>query len=221
MSSGPSKIAETIVGVFVPPACREEVLGDLYERYRSASQYGLDAARTLPLVIASRIRRTANPQVLLMQAFALYEAFLGAAWFANRPFLSERWGLPRLAIPTAIALLGLLLEDAYARPGARSPLQLTRGPLFGVLFALASQGVLRMTDWGLALPSWILYYGCAFSFVLSSALRLLFPPAVDRLQGINVPADWLKPAAAGAPKSRFLTLAVVVLLLAYIVWKRS
>ena len=112
MSSGPSKIAETIVGVFVPPACREEVLGDLYERYRSAGRYGLDAARTVPLVIASRIRRTANAQVLPMQAFALYEAFLGAAWFTNRAFLSERWGLPRLAIPTAI-------RTARIAPGGR------------------------------------------------------------------------------------------------------
>ena len=48
MNSGLSKTAEAIVAVFVPPACREEVLGDLHERYRSPGQYGVDAvARSL------------------------------------------------------------------------------------------------------------------------------------------------------------------------------
>jgi len=215
MSSGPSRIAEAIVAVLIPPACREEVLGDLYERYHSPLQYGLDAARTVPLVIASRIRRTTNPQVLLMQAFVLYESFLGAVWFRDRGFLNTPWVLPRLAIPSAMALLGLILEDAYANPGRRSPVQLVRGPVFGLGIALVSQMLFRISRLGLALPSWTLYYGCAFSLLLSSTVRLLFPPVSDQLQGINVPADWLKPA--GAPKSRLLPLVLVVLLLVYIV----
>ena len=33
----PSKTAEAIVALFLPPACREEVLGDLHERYRSSA----------------------------------------------------------------------------------------------------------------------------------------------------------------------------------------
>ena len=118
MYSGPSKTAEAIVAVFVPPACREEVLGDLHERYSSSGQYGLDALRTIPLVIISRIRFIADPQVLLMQAFALYASFLGAAWLKNGAFLSEQWGLLRLAIPAGMAMLGLILEDAYAKPWA-------------------------------------------------------------------------------------------------------
>ena len=230
MSSGPSKIAEATVAVFVPPACREEVLGDLHQRYRSPGQYALDATRTVPLVIMSRIRRTANRQVLLMQAFALYESFLAAAWFEDRAFLSEQWGLPRLAIPAAMALLGSILEDTYARPGRRSGLQLARGPVFGVIFAIASQGLLRIGNPDLALPIWVTYYGCAFSLVLSSAVRMLFPPPADRLQGINVPADWLKPSSTsssagtgtgGVPRTRLLTLLLVVLLLVYVVWKRG
>jgi hypothetical protein len=80
MYSGPSKIAEAIVSVLIPPACREEVIGDLHERFKSSSQYAVDALRTVPLVIISRIRRTADPQMLLIQAFALYMSFLGAAW---------------------------------------------------------------------------------------------------------------------------------------------
>lgn len=68
MYSGPSKAAEAIAALFVPPACREEVLGDLRERCSSPRQYAVDALRTIPLVIISRIRRTADPQVLLIQA---------------------------------------------------------------------------------------------------------------------------------------------------------
>jgi hypothetical protein len=192
MHSGPSKTAEAIVAVLVPPACREEVLGDLHERYSSSGQYGLDAVRTIPLVIISRIRRTADPQVLLMQAFALYASFLGAARLKDRAFLSEQWGLLRLAIPAGMAMLSLILEDTYAKPGRRSPLKLARGPVFGVGLALVSQGMFRISNPDLALPSWITFYGCALSLLLSSAVRMLFPPATDQLTGAHVPADWLK-----------------------------
>ena len=35
MKRGPSKLAEAIVAFLLPRSCREEVLGDLYERYKS------------------------------------------------------------------------------------------------------------------------------------------------------------------------------------------
>jgi hypothetical protein len=75
---GPPKTFEALVAVVILPACREEVLGDLDERYRSPGQYGLDAARTVPLVILSRIQRTADSQALEIQAFACYLSFLFA-----------------------------------------------------------------------------------------------------------------------------------------------
>ncbi len=118
MHSGPSKAAEAIVAVLLPPACREEVLGDLHERYASPRQYGSDALRIIPLIVIARIRRTADPQLLLIQAFALYASFLAAAWLQDGTFLSERWGLARLAIPATMALLGFISEDAYANQRA-------------------------------------------------------------------------------------------------------
>jgi hypothetical protein len=216
MDPGPSKGAEALVAIFVPPACREEVLGDLHERYRSPSQYIWDAACTVPLVIMSRIRRTADPQVLLMQVFALYVSFLGAAWFTNRALLREQWGLMRLAIPAAIAMLGPLLEDAYASPGRRSPLKLVRGPVIGVGLALVSQGMLQAGDSDLALPRWMLFYGCAMSLLLSSAVRLLFPPVADQLQGANAPALWLKRAGGsdGTTKAMAIVFKGVATLVA-------
>src|SRR6516225_7621174 len=93
MRSGPSKVAEAIVTLLLLPACREEVLGDLHERYRSPLQYGVEALCTVPLVILSRIRRTSDPRVLLIQAFALYASFLTAAWFKDAGLLQAQWGL--------------------------------------------------------------------------------------------------------------------------------
>ena len=216
MKSGPSKTAEAIVAVFVPPASREEVLGDLHERYRSPRQYGVDALCTVPLVIISRIRRTADPQVLLIQAFALYVSFLGAAWFNDGTLVRERWELLRLAIPAGTALLGLILEDTYASPGRRSLPSLMRGPMLGLGLALVSQGAFWTGNPGLAVPRWIMFFGCAMSLLLSSAVRMLFPPGADQLQGANAPALWLKQAGglAGNPQGIILFIKSVVAIVA-------
>ena len=211
MSSGPSRPAEMIVGILTPPACREEVLGDLHERYRSPLQYGFDALGAVPLVILSRIRRTADPQVLVMQAFALYLSFLTAARFHDGSLLQAQWGLLRLALPAGIALLGLVLEDAYALPGRRSPLRLVRGPIVGICLALLSQGILRSRNPEIPLPGWILFYGCAMSLLLSSAIRLLFPPIAHGLQGVNAPAFWLKRAGSGIGETAQTCIQAIII----------
>jgi hypothetical protein len=71
MRSEPSKIAEAIVAFFVPPACREQIVGDLHERYHSPRQYACDAFLTVPLVISSRIRRTTDAHVFMLQVLAI------------------------------------------------------------------------------------------------------------------------------------------------------
>ena len=222
MESGPSKSAEAIVAILVPPACREEVVGDLHERYRSPSQYAFDALITVPLVILSRVRRTADPQVVLIQAFALYLSFLCAAWFKDAALLQAQWGLLRLAIPAGITLLVVMLEDAYASPGRRSPLSLVRGPVLGLAFALASQGLFWSGNPDLALPRWILLYGCAMSLLLSCAVRMLFPPATQQLHGANAPADWLKQAGGSSENLKALpaiAAAFLLILVALHLWK--
>jgi len=57
----------------------------------------------------------------------------------------------------------------------------------------------RIRNPGLAVPSWIMFYGSALSLLLSSAIRMLFPPPTNQLQGVNAPALWLKRAGAPAP----------------------
>ena len=96
MEPAPPKTTEAIVAWLVPPACREHVVGDLHERYTSRGQYIAEAVCTIPLVVASRIRRTTDPQVLLMEAFALYLSFLGVAWKLDGALLYEQWGYLRL-----------------------------------------------------------------------------------------------------------------------------
>src|SRR6266545_2387464 len=188
----PPKAAEDVIALLIPPACREEVTGDLHERYTSLLRYLLDAGRTVPLVIVSRIRRTADPQVILMEAFILYLSFLAAAWYEDRMFLLGPLAFLRLAIPSAMALLGSVLEGAYARPGRRSALKPFRGPLLGIGAALLSQMVLAAGSAALTLPRWSLLWGSALSLLLAPALHALFPPVTDRPLGAAGPALWLK-----------------------------
>lgn len=189
MRSGPSKAAEAIVAILIPPACREQVLGDLHERYRSSIQYGCEAFLTVPLVILSRIRRTADPPVVLLQAIALYMSFFGAAWLQGGVLLREPLGSFRFAVPAGIALLGLVLHDAYANPGPRN---IARGPGVAIALTAVSQSMLLASKSYLALPVWTTILGCATALIVSSVVRILFPPVSDRLQGVNAPAAWLK-----------------------------
>lgn len=219
----PPRIADAIVALLIPPACREEVLGDLQERCKSGAQYVADALSTIPFVIVSRIRRTADPQVLLIQAFVLYLSFLGAVWFGDRTLLGEHGGLARLTIPVVMAVAGLIVDDAYAKPGPRSATSLARGPVLGVILALLSQEALWMkkSDW--ALPHWIAIDGCAIGLLLSSGIRMLFPPVGSKLLGINAAAAWLKQQGASSESlsrlSRILKpVAAIVILVVVTVW---
>lgn len=181
MTQAPSKAVEAVVGILIPPACREEVLGDLIERCAISERtptlhFCLDAFRAVPLVILSRIRRTADSFVLLMHAFVLYLSFYVVAWVKFHDFLYEPWALARLAIPGLVALLALVLEDAYAKPGHRSPLRMVRGALLGTVWALLVEAALVSAGSALRLPLWLVFYGAGLGLLLTSALRLLFSP---------------------------------------------
>lgn len=224
MRSGPSRAAEAIVALLVPPACREEVLGDLHERYSSPRQCCFEALHTVPLVILSRIRRTTDPRALLMETLVLYFSFWAAAWFKDGALLHEQQGLLRLAIPTGMALLGLTIEDAYASPGERSLLKQIRGPLLGLALAFLSQSVLWAIGLDLSVPSRIVFYGGAMSLLLVSTVRMLFPPIANRLQGVNAPAGWLKWAGEPVENPRMkiwgvVTALFLVMLIARQLWR--
>src|SRR5262249_29453276 len=59
----------------------------------------------------------------------------------------------------------------------------------------ASQGMLWISHSDLALSRLVVLYGCAMSLLLSSAVRMFFPPVTQQLLGVNAPALWLKHEA--------------------------
>lgn len=107
----PPRALEAMVAWLLRVTVREQVLGDLRERYESPAQYVAKAVRVVPMVVVGRIRRTADAQLSLLLALLCYLCYLGEGWFAPEPGL----GLIRLARPVAMTLLGTLLADAYSR----------------------------------------------------------------------------------------------------------
>jgi hypothetical protein len=114
MAHGPSRRLERFVGAFIPPACREEVLGDLHEKHVSPMQYIGLAIKVIPFVILSRIRRTSDLQIRLTEALLVYASFFTAAWFNQRDALPRYDSLFRITIPTMANLLDLIFEDVWA-----------------------------------------------------------------------------------------------------------
>lgn len=223
MRSQPSRAIELIVGWLIPPGSREHVLGDLHEIYLSPMQYLADVAAALPLVIWSNIRRTVDPVVLLMEGFTFYVCLvLAASGMGPRTFLADDSSFIKLAIPTAAALLALILADAYSNPRKKSPLKPILGSVLAVAFAFVSQAVLSGIP-GIVLPGTVMVGGCSAALLLVSTLRLLFPPPADRPRGANGPAFWQKTELAPMrllPKTPleyvvWAVLAGVVLLLAF------
>src|SRR6187549_1231387 len=90
METNPPKLIERFVGMLIPEPCREHVLGDLCERYKSPGQYILEALSTLPFVLASRLRRTFRLQVFIAEVAALYIAFAGASLSAGPGYLYDQ-----------------------------------------------------------------------------------------------------------------------------------
>jgi hypothetical protein len=179
----PPRLLESIVSFLTPPACREVVLGDLQERYRSPLHYISDAWYAVPCVVHSRIRRTADPGVLLMDAMLLYASFMAAAWQLDRQLLYDPLGLVRLAIPVVAAVIALMLGDAYAKPGKRSALRPLMQATLGVGFAFFAQATFSAAGFAFALPWWIMILGSGFGVIAISMVGMLFPPNDERPRG--------------------------------------
>jgi hypothetical protein len=205
MPSRPPKILEAIVALLLPPACREEVLGDLHERYTGPMQYAFLSMRVVPCVILSRIRRTADARVLLMEALLIYASYLTAAWYTDRMLLVDQWGFFRLAVPAVLTVAFMMIGDAWALVRERSLLRLTGEVAMGTLFAF-----LLMVR---RLPDTLNLVGASESLLLVSAVRILFRPQADRPQAATGPADWDEPAVAPRnAKSIYAFAAAIVLI---------
>jgi hypothetical protein len=120
MEARPPALIDAVVRRLVPPACREHVLGDLWERYASPQQYVADALRTLPFVLGSQIRRTVNPAMLAIQTLMVFGVVGG---LRPTPDGAELPAWLHALIPAAAAAFALILRDAYRTQAPRTPWQ--------------------------------------------------------------------------------------------------
>jgi hypothetical protein len=172
---------EKLFGVLLPPASREHVLGDLHEKCKSRREYLIDAISVLGPVIVGRIRRTTDFQVFLMETVVVYLSFSAAAlWLGQEAFLYDHAGFARLAIPTTVSAIGLLMCNAYADPEKQSffvkPILQSAG---SISLAFFGQAVIFDTRPSFVVPFGIMLYGSCTSLVLASTLRILFPPILS------------------------------------------
>lgn len=199
------------VGWLIPPAAREETLGDLREISGGTVAFLGAAFVTIPFVVLSRVVRTSDPVLRFMEGMTLFTSFVLAARWLNAAILYDPPGFARLAIPPGVVLLTLTLADAYADPKKRPPLRPIVGPVLGMALAYASQEATG--SW--ALPHIILWCAGGMGIVLVSTLRMTIPPIADRPQLVRIPAYWQKLDLEGLQGfvRPLIIVAIVVLIL--------
>ena len=112
MMPHPPELAEDLVGWFLPPACREEVLGDLWESCKNPVQYTISALAVVPRVVVSQIRRNTDVWIFLLTTCGV--CYSVAAGVFNLSLEGDPNGILRLAIPVVPAVLILLIRNGFA-----------------------------------------------------------------------------------------------------------
>ncbi len=174
MTTFPPQHAEDLVGQLLPPACREEVLGDLCESCQNAAQYMMSALAVVPRVIFSQIRRNTDSWVFLFTTCALAYSFIaGSAGLS--PDLAHP--LLRLAIPVVPALVALLICNGFAPVEERRQHAIT----FDIAIAMAAAAITQLIlpaifQTRLMLPGWWPSKGSVLSWLSIILLRAIFPP---------------------------------------------
>jgi hypothetical protein len=172
MMAHPPELAEDLVGWFLPPACREEVLGDLWESCKNPVQYTMSALAVVPRVIFSQIRRNTDSWVLLLSTFAVAYSFSAGSASSNpaHPLL-------RLTIPSVPAILALLIRNGYASAEERRQRAITFDIVIAIgVAALTQLMLLAAFRSDLMLRGWWPSEGTAFSWLSIIVLRAIFPP---------------------------------------------
>ena len=195
METRPPVLIDRIVRALIPPASREAIIGDLWERYRSPLHYALEALNVMPFVVASQIRRTWNPPMLGLQAVTFFVGFGGFAVNAA-PLDIPRW--LRAAVPTIAAMIALVLRDAYRseqNPMRRAALDVLTAVVFvaisqTALFALSANGLVS-ADWLLTVPPRRAVFMAA-GLAMVFCLRVWADQSVPNTASDVSPADLLR-----------------------------
>jgi len=111
----PPKFLESLVRRLLPPAVREQVLGDIHERYESPLKYIEDAASVVPAAIFSQLRRSTPIPVRVLEALIIYGSVFvdGRLMSALLSALYVPPGASQVAHITMVALAGLVWHDIY------------------------------------------------------------------------------------------------------------
>lgn len=177
---GPPERLEWLVQILIPPAAREAVAGDLRELYRSPSQYISMATRTIPFVLISHIRRTANPAVLAIQGFFLFCCIMATSLVS-----ADAMGRMLAIVLSVLFLIATLLVDAYRGSSPPSPkraiIETILVAALVVMFTLREIFMLRvqhrLPDGHLALLMWVIV---PFAMPVLAGLRALMVLARER-----------------------------------------
>lgn len=206
MPPQPPRRLEAFFAIWIPPACREEVLGDLCEEYTGPLQYFFLAARTTPFVIWGRARRVTEAPVLFMQALLVYACYIGAAFNGDAAFLSGPHSLLRAAVPMLVFLFCIVTFDVYS-PLATSAVKIADRVVRASATTFLLLALDRLLPWRMNL------LGTCATILMVSALRILFRSHPD-LQQEAGPAHWLKqtpaPLALARSNRAIITLIVAI-----------
>lgn len=170
LNAAPPALLERIVRTLLPPAVREEVAGDLWERFRSPAQYLAEAAAALPFIIFSQMRRATNAPMFALQAYILFASF-GGFEPAGRGEGVPMW--QRVLVVTVPSLIMLLLRDAYRTTDRWTLGRAAADALAVVVAILASQAaVIALAAAGVIDPSWRMPVGWLFGGIVFSLMML-------------------------------------------------
>jgi len=206
---GPSQRLEAVVALLTPPARREEVLGDLHERYASITQYLADTLRTVPLVVLSQIRRTTDPGLLLLEALALYFSY-----FAGGIATHAQLGILAATLPVIGGLLSLAIVDAYME---KSPRRAFLGASFAAIGYALVEAAIPVFYSGFERSPWIYLRSGVVAVIVLSSLRLVYSNGEDSaaLAGTAAGHQGSTPATANVKRALWDYLIAAFAFLAF------
>jgi len=192
LNNRPPRLLAGAIGWLIPPMVREEVAGDLWERFRSPLHYLIDAATTLPFILTSQIRRSTNGPLFGLQAFTLFASLGG--------FEPAIDGSPvpmsaRALIATLVAMVMLLLRNAYRATNLWTAMRAV-GDVLCVLLAVGLSQLLLIL---LGEPAWRLPMGWLIGGLV---FQLLLLPILRA--GVDLAPRDMHLALGSAPVSAVL-----------------
>jgi hypothetical protein len=157
-------------------------MGDLHERYVSLPQYLADALRTVPFVLASRIRRACNlPLTVFLALYLQFVVFQG----------NTQQHSPTATLPTVLAVLVLMLRDVYRTLTPTWPRQAAVDVLAVVVTVTLGEAVLAWNapQYLLSRSQILIVFpiGCAQLFYvrLQIPTGVVWPPPIARAMSLG------------------------------------